>query len=143
MVMLKEFHIGRGVCRGDTLSSFLFIIDTEDPRATMAEAIDKNIYKGVDLPNNGPKLSIFQYMDDVIFIEHWSKENVLNLMRVHRWLPLASGLKVNLAKSKVFSVGVGVEEIESMECYLNCSQVSFLFSYLGIPMGARMTEMGN
>nr|KAJ0215250.1 hypothetical protein LSAT_V11C300110250 [Lactuca sativa] len=130
----KEFKLHRGVRQGDPLSSFLFIIVVEALKIAISEAMEKGIHKGVTLPNSGPTISLFQYVDDAIFLGEWSKENASNLLRILRCFYRASGLKVNLSKSKVYGIGVSNTQIGEMANWLNCSVGEFPFIYLGTPM---------
>nr|KAJ0211213.1 hypothetical protein LSAT_V11C400165120 [Lactuca sativa] len=72
------------------------------------------------------------------FMGEWSKINFLNLNRLLRCFFLASGLKVNLNKSKVCGIGVDDLEIERLANILKCEPDSFPFTYLGLPVGANM-----
>ncbi|GJV76820.1 hypothetical protein Tco_1508404 [Tanacetum coccineum] len=47
----------------------------------------------------------------------------------------ASGLKVNLSKSRILGVGLDQTEVESVALSLNCSHDIIPFIYLGLPMG--------
>ncbi|KAJ9547610.1 hypothetical protein OSB04_020153 [Centaurea solstitialis] len=89
----NEFPLSRGVCQGDPLSPFLFIIAMEGLHVPMLEALSKGHFHGVNLPNSGPSLSHLLFTDDVIFVGKWSILNVVNLSRILRCFHLASGLK--------------------------------------------------
>lgn len=115
-----EFKNERGVPQGCPLS-FLFIIATECLRVVVFEAVEKCLYKGVNLSNNSPNLSIFQHADDAIFLGEWSKENALKLLCILKCFHTASGFKVNHSKS-------------------NCGDGSLPFSYLGVPVGAKISR---
>ena len=79
----KQFNLGRGVRQSDPLYPFLFILAAEGLNVIMQDAVDKGLYKGVGVGNDGVSISHLQYAD----------ENV-------------SGLKINLSKSKVYDIGV-------------------------------------
>lgn len=64
----KQFKLQNRIRQGDPLSPFLFIIVMEGLKVALFEAMEKGFYKGIDLPNNGPKLSIFQFTDDTLFL---------------------------------------------------------------------------
>ncbi|GJW06898.1 putative RNA-directed DNA polymerase, eukaryota, reverse transcriptase zinc-binding domain protein [Tanacetum coccineum] len=51
---------------------------------------------------------------------------------------LASGLKINIYKSNVYGVGVSDIKVHTMTNNTGCSQGSFPFIYLGLPIGASM-----
>jgi len=53
-----------------------------------------------------------------------------------RIFELASGLKINYAKSQFGCLGKSVAWCRETANYLNCGQLDFPFSYLGIPVGS-------
>ena len=54
-----------------------------------------------------------------------------------------SGLKINLAKSKVFGLGVEEEEVQRWSQRLGCGWGTLPFIYLGLPVGASMSRSLN
>ncbi|GJU50598.1 hypothetical protein Tco_1220153 [Tanacetum coccineum] len=70
-----------------------------------------------------------------------NKEDMDNITRVLNVFYLASGLKININKSNVYSVGVSTEEIESMSSLTRCFPGSLPFNYLGLPIGANMNKV--
>ncbi|XP_076923227.1 uncharacterized protein LOC143585294 [Bidens hawaiensis] len=76
----------------------------------MRRAVDRGIYRGLRCGRAGPVVSHFIYADDVVFLGEWDSENVINLKRILRCFYLVSGLKVNLAKCRVY--GVVLEKLE-------------------------------
>ncbi|KAL7597416.1 hypothetical protein Lser_V15G29053 [Lactuca serriola] len=104
----------------------------EGVSVSMKEACDRHIFQGISLPHGGPILSHLMYVGE------WSGINFLNLNRILRCFFLASGLKVNLCKSKVFGIGVDDIDIAMLASILHCESASFPFSYLGLPIGDNM-----
>ncbi|GJZ61049.1 hypothetical protein Tco_0617186 [Tanacetum coccineum] len=51
---------------------------------------------------------------------------------------MASGLKINIAKSNVYGVGVSEENLKAMANLTGCLASSLLFTYLGLPIGKNM-----
>nr|GEV73966.1 hypothetical protein [Tanacetum cinerariifolium] len=94
----------------------------------MIEAINKGIFNGVSLAEGGSNISLLQYADDAIFFGKWSRSNARKLILI-----LKCFIKVNLSKSRIFEVGVDLEEVEAVASSLNCSHASFPFMYLGLP----------
>lgn len=101
----------RGARQGGSLSPFLFLIVMEGLSVTLKTAFNKGIFKGVQLPNNGPTISHLLYADDTLFIGEWSERNIKNLVRILRCFHISSGLKMNFNNSKVFGVGSTLDEI--------------------------------
>nr|GFA71003.1 hypothetical protein [Tanacetum cinerariifolium] len=85
------------------------------------------------LANSGADLSLLQYADDALFFGEWSRTNALNLIHILWCFELASGLKVNIDKSRVIGVGVPVDEVVSLAASLGCSHEVLPFFYLGLP----------
>lgn len=73
----------------------------------------------------------------------WTKNNIKNLARILRCFHIASGLKVNFNKSKVFGVGVSIQETTRWALPLGCEPSSLPFNYLGVPVGANMNLKKN
>ncbi|KAJ0727756.1 putative RNA-directed DNA polymerase [Helianthus annuus] len=138
-----EFECTRGLRQGDPLSPFLFVIAMEALTGVMKQATMVNLFKGIKCTNDGPVISHFLYADDVIFLGEWSTENASNLRRILRCFYLASGLKVNLAKSSVYGVGINQHEVQSMATFLGCKSGSFPFKHLGLVVGANMNLVKN
>lgn len=78
-VPTKEFSMERWVRQGDPLSPFLFVIAMEGLNVALKITCIKGIFKGVQLPNNGPVISHLLYADDALFLGEWSKRNIQNL----------------------------------------------------------------
>lgn len=134
----KEFKLERGLRQGDPLSQFLFLIVAEALQIAILEACDKGFYKGVYLAENRSNISLMQYADDALFFGDWSRHNALNLIHILKCFELASGLKVNIAKSRLLGVGVPSTEVELMALSLGCAHESLPFTYLGLPVGKKM-----
>lgn len=79
LVLLKSFgsnklcadqgvqHHKRSETRGPSLP-FLFIIAMEGLNTTMKSIVNKGIFKGIQVPDNGPLISHLFYADDALFI---------------------------------------------------------------------------
>ncbi|GJX30962.1 RNA-directed DNA polymerase, eukaryota, reverse transcriptase zinc-binding domain protein [Tanacetum coccineum] len=80
----------------------------------------------------------FQYADDALFFGKWSRLNARNLIVILKCFEEASGLKVNLSKSKLYGVGVSIEEVKAVASSLCCINDSLPFIYLGLPVGKKM-----
>ena len=69
-----------------------------------------------------------------------SWDNVIALKAMLRGFELASGLKINFAKSQVGIFGAEVNWIHEAAEFLNCRHMEIPFYYLGIPIGAKSTS---
>ncbi|KAJ9556808.1 hypothetical protein OSB04_011422 [Centaurea solstitialis] len=136
----KQFVLENGVRQGDPLSPYLFIIAIEGLIAALAEAKDKGLIKGVELPRNGPVLSNLLYADDALLMGKWNVSNLRNVLMVLRCFHLASGLRINWEKSTLFGVGVSIAEISRLAGRFGCKSGKLPFHYLGFPIGADMSK---
>ncbi|GKB89145.1 reverse transcriptase domain, reverse transcriptase zinc-binding domain protein, partial [Tanacetum coccineum] len=87
---------------------------------------------------DGSNISLLQYADDALFFGKWSRLNARNLIVILKCFEEASGLKVNLSKSKLYGVGVSIEEVKAVASSLCCINDSLPFIYLGLPVGKKM-----
>ncbi|GJZ41695.1 RNA-directed DNA polymerase, eukaryota [Tanacetum coccineum] len=55
-------------------------------------------------------LSHLFYADDAVFIGKWDRANILTIVRMLKCFFLASGLQINILKSKLMGIGVSNEE---------------------------------
>jgi len=102
----------------------------------MSKAIDRGFYRGYLVGTNKVEISLLQYVDDTIFLGETTMENVRTIKAILRAFELASGLKINIAKSSCGAFGVSDQWTYGASNYLNCSLMSFPVTYLGIPIGA-------
>ena len=136
----KEFVPSRGLRQGDPLAPLLFNIVGEGITGLMREAVQKNIYRSYLVGKNKEPTNILQYADDTAFVGEALWENVLVLKALLRGFELASGLKINYAKSQFGIIGGMVNWANEAAQLLNCRQIETPFYYLGIPTGKM--EMG-
>lgn len=122
----KEFKIKKGLCQGDPLSPFLFILAVEALNVAFLEAKNKKIFRGIHVGKNKIYISHLQFANDALIIGEWSIENARNLFRLLRCFHMALGLKINFAKSKLFGIGVAKSDVDQMATTLNhlCSHAT-------------------
>ncbi|GKD03683.1 hypothetical protein Tco_1178657 [Tanacetum coccineum] len=102
------------------------------------EVCSKGVYKGITLADDGANISLLQYADDALFIGEWSRLNAKNLILILKCFENASGLKVNLSKSRLFGIGIPINEVHEVASSLGCMHDSLPFMYLGLPVGKKM-----
>ena len=66
-------------------------------------------------------------------------DQILILCMILIWFEAVSGLKINLGKSELVSIGV-VHNIDLLLNVLGCKQVSLPLKYLGLPLGANFKD---
>ncbi|GJV19940.1 putative RNA-directed DNA polymerase, eukaryota, reverse transcriptase zinc-binding domain protein [Tanacetum coccineum] len=139
----NEFKIGKGLRQGDPLSPFLFILAVEALNVVLVEARNRNIFLGADVGRDKIPISHLQFADDALIVGQWSVPNAKNLTRILTCFNLASGLKVNFNKSKLFGIGVSSNEVNSVACSIGCQPSQLPCTYLGLPIGANMSRCSN
>ncbi|GKB30459.1 hypothetical protein Tco_0869860, partial [Tanacetum coccineum] len=77
----------------------------ESLHISFSRVVDDGLFKGFQL-HGSVNISHLFYADDAMFIGEWSEQNLHNIVKVFNCFHLASGLKINIAKSQVLGVGV-------------------------------------
>lgn len=139
----QEFEMERGVRQGDPLSSFLFLMVAEGLNIVINEAVHQGYFKGIKVGDNDVNLHHLQYADDTIFFGEWSLRNAKNLKRITKCVQDASGLKINMSKSKIFGTGVSDGEVDNIARGIGCIPGTLPFEYLGVPIGLNMKNEDN
>ncbi|GJV42788.1 putative RNA-directed DNA polymerase, eukaryota, reverse transcriptase zinc-binding domain protein [Tanacetum coccineum] len=136
----KEFKLERSLRQGDPLSPFLFIIAAEALNVAIPEATNNNLFHGIKVGKEKVHISHLQFADDALILGEWSISNTKNLSRILTCFHLAYGLKVNFNKSKIFGIRISYEELNIIASSLGCLASQFPCTYLGLPIGAKMSR---
>nr|GFA25097.1 RNA-directed DNA polymerase, eukaryota [Tanacetum cinerariifolium] len=94
---------------------------------------------------NGSTTEEFQFFkalkqDDTIFIGQWSELNIDTLVQVFECFYRASGLRINMCKSKIVGVNVEDGKIQNAASKLGCLVLKTPFKYLGTKVGENMSR---
>ncbi|KAJ0558319.1 hypothetical protein HanIR_Chr07g0334971 [Helianthus annuus] len=73
----------------------------------------------------------------------WSRAELFNIVRILRVFYLCSDLKINLEKSNLYGIGVGLEETGELANVVGCKPDCLPFKYLGLKVGANMNRISN
>ena len=103
-------------------------------RAQMA-----NVFRGISI--SGIEISHLLYVDDVMLISSWDPENAKRLIRMLRCFFMASGLKINLHKSKLIGVGIPLSQVSSVADMIGCAVSKLPFIHRGVPVGQNMSRI--
>ncbi|GKE10842.1 putative RNA-directed DNA polymerase, eukaryota, reverse transcriptase zinc-binding domain protein [Tanacetum coccineum] len=139
----REFKLEKGLRQDDPLSPLLFILAVEALNVALLEAKNNDSFRMIEVGKDKVYVSHLQFADDALIMRVWSKINVLNLSRLLTCFHLASGLKVNFNKSKLFGIGVCEVERNSLASLIGCQPSNFSCNYLGLPISANMSRCDN
>jgi len=132
----EEISIHRGLKQGDSLAPYLFFLVTEGFSGLTRNAVDLNLFEGFVMGGNGLEVSHLQYADDTLCIRKDSVENLWMMKALLRGFEMVSGLKINLFKSSLIGVNIPGDFMTIACNFLNCSQGSLPFKYLGLLVGS-------
>ncbi|GKV24665.1 hypothetical protein SLEP1_g34249 [Rubroshorea leprosula] len=121
---VKEFHEHEKLVKGSN-TSFIVLI----PK--------RGLYKGVTVGNEVVTVTHLQFVHDTIFFGEATEDNIGVIKSIMRTFELVSGLKINLAKSQLMSIGVEDDWGSKMAYRLWCKEGELPFKYLGIPIGEK------
>ncbi|GKE16052.1 RNA-directed DNA polymerase, eukaryota [Tanacetum coccineum] len=136
----SEFRFYKGLKQGDPLSPFLFILIMESLHLSFNRVMSAGLFKGISL-NESLTLSHLFYADDAVFVGEWDVSNIKTLVHVLKCFFLASGLKINLHKSKLMGIGINRRDVEKAARLIGCSTFSTPFNYLGVKVGDDMSKI--
>ncbi|GJX55137.1 RNA-directed DNA polymerase, eukaryota, partial [Tanacetum coccineum] len=113
----SEFQYFKGLKQGDPLSPFLFILVMESLHLSFQKVVNAGLYKGVVL-DNSLQISHLFYADDV-----------------------ASGMRINLHKSKIMGIAVDNSLVTQAANSIGCLTLSLPFQYLGVNIGSHVSRI--
>ncbi|GKE27380.1 RNA-directed DNA polymerase, eukaryota, reverse transcriptase zinc-binding domain protein [Tanacetum coccineum] len=109
----------------------------ESLHLSFQRVVDARMFKGITL-SSSLMLSHMFYADDVIFVGQWCDDNINTLVQVLECFFHASGLHINMNKSKLMGVLVDDEKVKQAASKLGCLILKSPFSYLGSKVGGSM-----
>nr|GEX77324.1 RNA-directed DNA polymerase, eukaryota, reverse transcriptase zinc-binding domain protein [Tanacetum cinerariifolium] len=135
-----EFQFFKGLKQGDPLSSFLFILVIESLHLSFQRVEEAKMFKGIKI---GPTVTLSHmfYEDDAVFVRKWYESNITTLVHVLDCFHRASGLKINMSKSKILGVHVESDRVKEADIRLGCLTLKNPFLYLGSKVGGSMSRI--
>jgi hypothetical protein len=132
------FQSSRGLRQGDLLSPLLFVVVMESLsrmlNATMLQSLLIGFFVGT-MDNEELVVNHLLFADDTLIFCGEQAEHVCNLKCTFLCFKAASGLRINLGKSKIVPIGE-VENVDSLAHIQGCRVASLPMTYLGLPLGA-------
>ena len=110
------FPSAKGLRQGDPLSPYLFVMGMEVLSALIRRAVEGGFLSGCRIRGrrrSDLNISHIFFADDTIVFYEAKKEHLTHLSWTLFWFEVASGLRINLAKSEIFPIGK-VEEVDVM-----------------------------
>ncbi|RVW78761.1 putative mitochondrial protein [Vitis vinifera] len=132
------FNSSRGLGQGDPLSPYLFVIGMEVLSRLIHRAVGGGFLLGCRVNGrggDGALVSHLLFADDTLVFCEASEDQMVYLSCLLMWFEVISGLRINLDKSEILSVG-RVENLEALALEAGCKVGRLSSSYLGIPLGA-------
>ncbi|GJW58178.1 RNA-directed DNA polymerase, eukaryota, reverse transcriptase zinc-binding domain protein [Tanacetum coccineum] len=136
----KEFQFFKGLKQGDPLSPFLFILIMESLHFSFQRVVDIGMFNGIKL-SSSLSISHMFYANDVVFVGQWCDGNITTLVHVLECFYRASGLRINMSKSKIMGVLVDSDKVKCVVSKLGCLILKTPFSYLGSKVGGSMSRV--
>nr|GEX20911.1 RNA-directed DNA polymerase, eukaryota, reverse transcriptase zinc-binding domain protein [Tanacetum cinerariifolium] len=116
-------------CKFKKLNGMIFKVDFE-------KAFDSVKWDYLD-----ETLKAFGFGSKWLFIGERNNNNIQTLLSVLRCFYLASGLKINLYKSKLMGIGVRSNVVAAAASLIGCSILTAPFNYLGVKVGSNMSRI--
>ncbi|GJV60877.1 RNA-directed DNA polymerase, eukaryota, reverse transcriptase zinc-binding domain protein [Tanacetum coccineum] len=112
----------------------------ESLHLSFQNVVNEGLFKVVSV-SSSLHLSHLFYADDVIFMGKWSKSNINTIVQALDCFYKASGLRMNLHKSKLMGIAVDDELVSRAAIKMGCSTMKTHFLYLGIKVGGLMSRI--
>nr|GEU35782.1 RNA-directed DNA polymerase, eukaryota, reverse transcriptase zinc-binding domain protein [Tanacetum cinerariifolium] len=103
----------------------------QDVVNVISEFFSSGLYKGIQV-DESLTLSHLFYADDSVFIGKWDKSNINVIVSVLKCFFLASGLKINLHKSKLMGINIPQEDVSMAANSTGCTTLTVPFNYLSV-----------
>nr|GEV00797.1 RNA-directed DNA polymerase, eukaryota, reverse transcriptase zinc-binding domain protein [Tanacetum cinerariifolium] len=136
----KEFQFYKGHKQGDPLSPFLFILVMEILHVLFQRMVDAGLFKRIKEAFSLHISHLF-YADDAIFMGQWNLSNIDTITRVLEFFHRASGLHINMNKSKLMGISVDISKVEQTAAKIGCLILKTSFTYLGSRVGGLMSRI--
>nr|GFA73109.1 RNA-directed DNA polymerase, eukaryota [Tanacetum cinerariifolium] len=93
--------------------------------------VDAGMFKGIVL-NSSMVLSHMFCADDAVFMGQWSNSNIDTIIYALKCFERASGLRMNMSKSKIMGIVVNGDKVDQVAHRIGCGILEVPFTYLGV-----------
>jgi hypothetical protein len=137
----QPFSASRGIRQGDPLSPFLFVLMAEGLGRYIKSVVLEGNLKGLPLHNIRPSPSHSQFVDDTLLMNSATTREAQKLNSILSDFTEASGMTLDLDKSKIFFFNTPVAVQLHISKILGIPRSSLSSNYLGIPLTGAGTNL--
>nr|GEV86418.1 RNA-directed DNA polymerase, eukaryota, reverse transcriptase zinc-binding domain protein [Tanacetum cinerariifolium] len=112
----------------------------ENLHLSFLRVVDAGIFKGIKL-SSSLSISHMFYADDAVFVGQWCDGNITTLVHGLECFYRASGLRINISKSKIIGVLLDSDKVKCVASKFGCLILKTPFSYLGSKVGGSMSRV--
>lgn len=132
--VVGKVHPHRGICQGDPLLPYLFMLVSQGLSALITDAMHMNKFLGLKVANASPVASHLFFADDRLLFFKVKTTDALKVRGCLRLYEQASGQVINYEKSALtFSPSTFIEDMEAVKSIFQISVVTGHELYLGLP----------
>lgn len=123
-----------GFRQGDPLSPMIFVLAAEVLNLMVMKLQSERCIDGFKVSASG--VPILQFADDTLLLINGGFNEAKTQKNTLCWFAACSGLHINASKTKTYKVNK-VNDWVDILAFWKCSLGAFLYSYLGLPLGAK------
>jgi hypothetical protein len=132
---MHPFKPTHGLRQGDPLSPYLFILFMEKLSIAINNYVHQGDWDPIRMSATSPHLSHLLFADDVLLFTKAKKSQIKFIKDLFDHFSKASGLKINLSKSRAFySSGIPHRIIQNLTSISGIRSTTSLDKYLGFPI---------
>ncbi|XP_026410315.1 uncharacterized protein LOC113305509 [Papaver somniferum] len=104
-ISTEKFKPSKGLRQDDSLSPFLFLLVVEVLSKLVNDVVNRGQIHGFQVMEEGLVISHLQFTDDTLIFINADVEEMRKLLIILNTFEMLTGLKLNLEKSSLISVG--------------------------------------
>ncbi|GJV95904.1 RNA-directed DNA polymerase, eukaryota, reverse transcriptase zinc-binding domain protein, partial [Tanacetum coccineum] len=112
----------------------------ESLHLSFQRVVDAGLFSIIKLDSSMSVSHLF-YADDAIFMGQWNQSNIDTIVRVLKVFHSASGLRINMKKSKLMGISMDASRVEQAIRQIGCMALKMPFKYLGSVVGDRILTL--
>lgn len=133
--VLEYFQPSRGLCQGDPLSPYSFVLCMEVLGQRIAREVSRGSWKAVKIARGCPMVSYLFFADDVVLFREVTHRQACVIKKVIREFCGISGQKIITYKSRIFvSPNMSQSIANALSSNFDIPITDDLGRYLGVPL---------